>query len=333
MSDEIADGLSRALGEAWGAPPAIENLQVASAGARRRNLLFDALRGDERVPLVATIIPNRAMQVMEIPVEVASLRLAEEQGMAVPHVHGCWDEPDYVGGSFFVSSRIDGETIPRQVLRLVEANPGLGPELARQCGHSLARLHAADPAKAHPDLPRPPAGRSAIEQALVTAQVGIAELLQPSPSFTFGLRWLERHTPAAPDRLSLVHGDFRNGNLIVGTDGLRAALDWEVCHVGDPMQDLAWLCMRMWRFRNDDYEVGGFGDVADLRAGYEEAGGSWRPEAFHWWKTLSTLSWGCGLAAQAKAHLDGSVPHIIMAASGRRVAELEYDLLMLLPDA
>ena len=116
----------------------------------------------------------------------------------------------------------------------------------------------------------------------------------------------------------------------MGEDGLRAALDWEVCRIGDPMEDLAWLCMRMWRFRNDALEVGGFARLEDLRGGYETAGGTWIQHSFHWWKVLSTLRWGLGLAGQAAAHIGGTVPSVVMAASGRRVAELEYDTLMLI---
>ena len=152
----------------------------------------------------------------------------------------------------------------------------------------------------------------------------------PSAPFELAFRWLARNPPPAPERLCLVHGDFRNGNMIVGEDGLRAALDWEVSRIGDPMEDLGWLCQRMWRFRNDALEVGGFGRRVDLAAGYREAGGSFHEASFHWWKTIATLRWGIGLAGQAAAHLDGSVPSIVMAASGRRIAELEYDTLMLL---
>ena len=117
---------------------------------------------------------------------------------------------------------------------------------------------------------------------------------------------------------------------MVAEDGLRAALDWELTHIGDPMEDLGWLCQRMWRFRNDELEVGGFASRNDLRAGYQAEGGTWNEASFHWWKTLGTLRWGLGLAGQAAAHIDGSVSSIVMAASGRRVAELEYDTLMLL---
>ena len=320
-------GLAAFLAKEWGTAVEIENLSVASAGARRLNLLFDAVRGGERVPLVATIIPNAALQIMPIEVEASHLRFAEAAGMPAPHVHAVCDDASWVGGPFFLSSRVAGETIPRQILRLVESQPGLGPRLARQCGEALAKLHAADP-RAHPRLGA--AAGDPIEASLRAAEALVRGLLQPSPAFTLALRTLERERPPAPPRLTVVHGDFRNGNLIVDRTGLCAALDWEICHAGDPMEDLGWLCQRMWRFRNDALEVGGFGARADLVAGYTAAGGRFDAERFRWWKALGTLRWGLGLAGQAKAHLDGSVPSIVMAASGRRVAELEWDVLMLL---
>jgi aminoglycoside phosphotransferase (APT) family kinase protein len=325
--DALRDGLAAFLAKEWGASVEVELVGVASAGARRRNVLFDALRDGERISLVATIIPNAALQIMPIEVEAAHLRFAEAAGMPAPHVHAVCDDPAFAGGPFFVTSRVAGETIPRQVLRLVERDPALGPRLARQCGEALARLHAADPAGAHPRITKP---EEPIETALRAVGALVRDLLQPSPAFTLALRTLERERPPPPARLAVVHGDFRNGNLIVGPDGLRAALDWEICHLGDPMEDLGWLCQRMWRFRNDALEVGGFGARADLAAGYAAAGGHFEPARFRWWKAMGTLRWGLGLAGQAKAHLDGSVPSIVMAASGRRVAELEWDVLMLL---
>ena len=327
---QTARGLAGFLTREWGGPVAVENLSIASAGARRRNALFDAVEaGGARRPLVATIVPNEAILELPIPVEAGRRRLAEEAGLPVPHVHAVCDEARWVGGPFFVTGRVEGVSVPRQVLRRVEATPALGPVLAEQCGRALARLHAVDCEKAHPDLPRPEGGDPAAA-ALARATELMGELLQPSPAFALALRWLSRHRPSPPERLAVVHGDFRNGNLIVGDDGLRAVLDWEVSHVGDPMEDAGWLCMRMWRFRSDALEVGGFGTREDLRRGYGAEGGDWRADRLHWWKTMKTLSWGLGLAGQAAAHLDGSVPSIVMAASGRRVAELEYDVLMLL---
>ena len=327
---EIQDGLGRFLTKERGKPVEARELAIASAGARRRNVLFEAVAAGEVTPLVATIIPNAAIQALPIEVEAAALRMAEASGAPAPHVHGVSDDASFVGGPFFITQRVEGETIPRRVLRLIEKDPGLGATLTRQCGAALARIHAADVAAAHPDLPR---NARPVEAALAGVNALIDGLLQPSPTFALAAGWLERERPPEPERCTLVHGDFRNGNLIIGDDGLRAVLDWEVTHLGDPMEDPGWLCQRMWRFRNDDFEVGGFGTRADLRAGYEAAGGHFDEARFVWWKIMGTLKWGLGLAGQAAAHLDGSVPSVIMAASGRRVAELEYDLLMLMRPA
>ena len=326
--DQTQKGLAAFLSQTWGKPVAIENLELASAGARRRNVLFDAVAGGERTGLVATIVPFAAMQLVPIEVEASNLQLAEAAGMPVPHVHAATSNTSWVGGPFFLTSRVAGETIPRQVLRLVEKTPGLGPRLARQCGAALAKLHAADASRAHPLVLRP--SGDPLEAALATSRRQLDELLQPSPAFTLCFNWLKRNRPRGPERITVVHGDFRNGNLIVDADGLRASLDWEGCHLGDPMEDAGWVAQRMWRFRNDTLEVGGFGTRDDLRAGYQEAGGQWNEARYRWWKAQGTLRWGLGLAGQAKQHLDGSVPSIVLAASGRRVAELEYDTLMLL---
>jgi aminoglycoside phosphotransferase (APT) family kinase protein len=330
--DRVRKGLEEFLSQLWDEPVSIENLQPASAGARRQNLFFDAKRGTESgesLSLVATITPNQAMQVMDVEVEADTLRLAEAAGTPVAHVVASTSDTSFVGGPFFITTRVAGETIPRRVLRLIESHPGLGAELAQQCGQALARLHAIDPSKGRAELARP-GPVSPAEHAIAVTEALMDALLQPSPAYALGLRWLVRQLPDPPDRTAILHGDFRNGNIIVDEQGLRAALDWEVAKIGDPMEDLAWLCMRMWRFRNDALEVGGFGSASDLRAGYEAMGGQWRQESFHWWKVLCTLRWGLGLAGQAAAHLSGSVPSIVMAASGRRVAELEYDVLMLI---
>lgn len=328
-ADDLAPGLERFLGEQWGGPVTVSDLRVASAGARRRNVLFEANGPEHAERLVATVIPTAEVQIVDVGIEVANLRLAEAAGVPVPHVVGVSDDPSYVGGPFFVSTEVTGETVPRQVLRLVDAHPGLGPTLARQCGAALARLHAADRWSVHPDVEGPVEGGSPVDTALEGLRAQLDELLQPSAAFELGFRWLVDEAPS-DDRVALVHRDLRNGNLVVGPDGLRAVLDWEASGLGSPMADLAWMCVRMWRFGNDHLQVGGFAELEDLRAGYEEAGGTWDGSAFGWWKVLGSLRWGLGLANQARQHLADEFRSIVMAASGRRVAELEYDVLMLL---
>ncbi len=323
----LDEGLARWLAEQWGEPVTVENLTVSSAGARRINALFDATSEHHREALAATVMPTPEIQILDVASEAAVRLLAERHGVPVPHVHGVCVDDSFTGGPFFVSSRIDGETIPRRVLRLVDEH-AIGQRLGRQLGHALGSLHAIDGAEAPAALARPPGDRP-IALALSTVRTNVAALLQPEPAFSYGLRWLELNQPPEPERCVIVHSDTRNGNLIVGADGLRAILDWEGAHVGDPMEDVAWPCTRMWRFGVDSLTVGGFADIADLRRGYEDAGGHWDDARFRWWRVLGTLRWGTGLAGQAAAHLDGRFRSIVMAGSGRRVSELAFDVLQL----
>jgi aminoglycoside phosphotransferase (APT) family kinase protein len=328
LSRPVGEGLAEFLGEQLGEPVAIENVSEASAGARRRNVLFDAVTARARLELVASITPSAAILLTPTETEAASLRLAEEAKVPVPHVHFVCTESRYVGGPFFVSTRVAGETVPRKVLRLVERER-IGDRLVAQLGEAFARLHAVPVARAPTGLALS-GGANAVERALAAMGTQLDSLWQPAPALALGLRWLEREAAVVPPRLAFTHGDLRNGNIIVDASGLRAVLDWEGAHLGDPMEDLAWICLRTWRFGSDALEVGGFAKRPVLVEAYTRAGGEFHLRAFHWWKVLGTLRWGIGLARQAIGHMDGSVPSIVMAASGRRVAELEFDLLTLL---
>jgi aminoglycoside phosphotransferase (APT) family kinase protein len=332
-TDTVAKGLASFLSDTFGRPITTSNLVASSAGARRGNILFDAQDGDRTLGLVATIIPTSDIEISPITAEAAIRDLAEQHGVPVPHIHATCTDPSYVGGPFFLSTRVDGESVPRRVLRLVHAE-GIGERVAEQLGEAMGHLHAIDPALAPQELMGDDGGNPAAT-ALADIEVTVSELVPNRPAFALGLRWLERHLPGPPPRHTVVHSDIRNGNLIVNKDGLAAVLDWEGSRrSGDPMQDLAWPSLRMWRFREDEREIGGFAGREPFIAGYERAGGTFDVDRFQWWKVLGTLRWGLGLAGQAAAHLDGRFSTVVMAASGRRVPELEWDLLMLLrPDA
>jgi hypothetical protein len=154
-------------------------------------------------------------------------------------------------------------------------------------------------------------------------------LAQPHPVFELALRWLADHRPA-PRPATLVHGDFRLGNLIIGPDGLRAVLDWELPHIGNPVEDLGWLCVRAWRF-GGALPVAGVGTREALLAAYEQAGGSpVDPEELRWWEVSGTLAWGVICIAQAERHRSGGERSVELATIGRRVCENEWDLCRLL---
>lgn len=328
-SGELAAGLAGYLSELHRRPVTVTGLVSSSAGARRRNVLFDADDGDRTWRLVATILPTPEIAQNPITAEAAIRDLAERHGVPVPHVHAVCTDDGYLGGPFLLSERVAGESIPRRVLRLVHGR-GIGDRVARQLGEALGRLHGIDPALAPPDLIGSRTDDPAAE-ALAEVDAAMSQLLAPRPVFALGLRWLERRLPGPPPRRTLLHTDARNGNVIVAEDGLRALLDWEGARAqGDPMRDLAWPALRMWRFREDEREIGGFAGREPFIAGYRDAGGAFYADRFEWWKVLGTVRWGLGLAEQAAAHLDGRFSSVVMAASGRRVSELEWDLSMLI---
>ena len=122
------------------------------------------------------------------------------------------------------------------------------------------------------------------------------------------------------------------GNLIVDESGLAAVLDWELVHIGEVYEDLAWFCIRAWRFGAPEaLGAGGLGSVENFLSAYEEAAGTALDrDAFRWWLTVATLRWGVICRFQAERHLSGQTPSVELAAIGRRVSETEWDVLDLL---
>ena len=210
-TDTVAKGLAAFLSDTFGRPVTTSNLVASSAGARRGNILFDAQDGDRTLGLVATILPTSEIEINPITAEAAIRDLAEQHGVPVPHIHAVCTDPAYVGGPFFLSTRVDGESVPRRVLRLVHAE-GIGELVAEQLGEALGHLHAIDPALGPKELAGDEGGNPAAT-ALAEIEVTASTLVPNRPAFALGLRWLERHLPGPPAGATLVHSDVRNGNL------------------------------------------------------------------------------------------------------------------------
>ncbi len=308
MSDDLAAQLAEVLGAS-----AVNDLARLSGGASRETWRFVA----DGEPLV--LQRQRGGDVRDMAVEVAALRAAAAGGVPAARVVASGDATSALGASFMVLTAIDGETIARKILRDDEYAHAR-TVLTTQLGAALAQLHAVD-ASIVPALPAPDQLQQ-YREVLDTSE-------QPHPAFELAFRWLAAHQPAASQQ-TLVHGDFRLGNVMVGDDGLRAVLDWELAHLGDPMEDLGWLCVRAWRFGLPQ-PVAGLGAYEQLFEAYEAAGGApVDPEVVRWWEVLGTLKWGIICIMQASTHLTGVLRSHELAAIGRRVCENEHDLFLAL---
>jgi aminoglycoside phosphotransferase (APT) family kinase protein len=257
--------------------------------------------------------------------EALLMQTARLAGVPEPEVLGIFEESDGLGNGF-VMEWLDGETLGKRIVQSEEL-AGIRPKLARQCGEILARIHAIDvagmPVASHLEIIEP---RSFVEQSWDTYK----SLETPQPMLDYTARWLIEHLPESP-RSTLVHNDFRNGNLMIGPDGVRAVLDWEIAHIGDPMRDLGWICTNSWRFGNSALPVGGFGDYEELFAGYESVSGqSVDREHVKFWEVFGSFWWGMVCLSMVGIYRSGIDRSVERAAIGRRTSEGQVDCVNLL---
>jgi aminoglycoside phosphotransferase (APT) family kinase protein len=318
-----SDALAAVLAPVCG-PGHVEGMRRMSGGASRETWTFDLVAADgTRQGLVLRRDPGAHTGWSDRATEYSLLEATAAAGVPVPRVRMLLPPSGELGNGF-VMDRVEGETIARRILR-DDAFAGARPLLASQCGEIAARIHATDVST----LPKMYVQSAAAQIAQYRAQLD--DFNEPHPAFELGFRWLDENPPPQPPEPALVHGDFRHGNLIIGPDGVRAVLDWEISHLGDPVEDLGWLCVKSWRFGVADKLVGGFGDIDDLLEAYERAGGKHVDEsALRWWVAFGTLKWGIICIAQAFVHLNGVVRSVELATIGRRVVEMEWDLLNIL---
>jgi len=263
--------------------------------------------------------------------EFTLLAAAGAAGVPVPRVRWCADDADGLG-SAFVMDFVPGETIARKLLRDPEYAAARAA-LPEQLASALACIHRMDPAApALAHLTRPDAGTTPAAAELARFD-GIYRAIAPDPhpAFELAFRWLSARSPA-PRRLAVVHGDYRVGNVIVGPEGLRAVIDWELTHVGDPMEDVGWLCVRSWRFGAEP-PVGGLCARERFFEAYQASGGDpVDPAVARWWEVFGNLRWGIMTIMQAQTFL-GGVKNVELASIGRRTCETELELLDLMESA
>lgn len=326
MSEALAEALSRWTARTLGTAGPVTGLRRVSGGASMETWLFQL--GDRglvlrRAPggqaLHRALGPTLAQQ-------AALMQAAARQGVRVPAVVATLQPADGLGEGF-VMDQVPGETLPARIQSLPEFAAARA-HLVDDCARELARIHRIDPEDLPEALPLLQPAQALAE--LDTRLQGSGALL---PLLHLALGWLSRGVPEAVAP-RVLHGDFRLGNLMVDRQGLAAVLDWELAHRGDPAQDLAYLCLPSWRFGQPERPVAGIGDVETLLAAYIRHGGPpIEPARWRWWLVHGTVWWGLTCLTMAQLWRDGVDRSLERLVIGRRVSEVELDLLLLLePD-
>jgi len=241
-------------------------------------------------------------------------------GTEVPVPEALWLELDerWLGHPFFVMEEIAGFESSPQAIALppyAEHAENLGYEKWTILGH-IAR---ADPAALGllDKMKAPDPERCWRRELDYWEGVLDEDELDPQPIIRAAIRWLRKHRPPAPERLSVVHGDYRTGNFLYDTHGhVQAILDWEMAHLGDPLEDLAWSLNRTWNWARDE-RAGALLPKEQAIAIWEAAAGRKAdPEGLHWWELFSSVKAQGIWTSSGKEYLEGKNRDPILSLSG-----------------
>lgn len=325
-----------ALAEYVRAAFSAENVSVGdcrklSGGAIQENWLVDlVIEGGERAGALATVVRTDAPSGVAVSHsradEFVLLSAAFEAGVTVPEPLLCCEDKTVIGKPFVVMRQIGGTALGQKVTR----DPDIGGDrevLAERLGEELARIHSMTPeTHSFAFLPGPETVDS-----LKEFRDHLDELGEPRSALEWGLRWLEINR-LPPEEMVLLHHDFRTGNYMVDADGLTGILDWEFAGWGEPHEDIGWFCAMCWRFGQRDRPAGGIGSRAALYRGYERVSGrKVDPKRVYFWEVFAHIRWAVIAVQQGHRFLKGGERTLDIVLTGRRPAEIEYEILRMTP--
>ncbi len=323
-TEDLQQKLAAVLAQQLGCTVTISELVKLTGGAAAQTWRFNAAFAEKCLPLVMRLAHDGEQfdGALDKKSEALVQGAAVESGVPAANILAVL-EPAAGLGEGYIMAYIEGETIPQKILgqsrfQVARSN------MAKQCGEILATIHAV-PLSDVSLLPQ-----YSVPQQIQRLKNNFLSYGEQLPVFHYAFKWLEERMPADADSC-LVHGDFRHGNLIVNEQGIAAILDWEMAHIGNPMEDLGWLCVNSWRFGRSDLPVGGFGIREDLYAAYEKKSGrAVSPDVVTFWELYGVLKWGIICLYQTHVHLIGKERSVERAAIGRRVSECELDIMDLI---
>ena len=333
--------LQSALSEALAKPVVVTDLQRLTAGATKQTWRIAANVGAApQAYILQTVAPTRLHANNGTPKRTLSpeqdakiTQLAHTHGVPVPGLV-LKLEPAHGLGLGQITAFVAGETLAPKILRDARFETAR-QRLTGHCAQALAAIHRI-PAPAATFLPRLDATRQWQDNRALVDASGVRHA-----ALEWGLRWVEERLGAHQNpALATVHGDFRLGNLIVNETGLAAVIDWELAHLGDPLQDLAWLCLRTWRF-GGPHAVGGFGQRETLYADYaQHSGNVVDRQGVFFWEMACQVRWsvmclGMGIGGMGHGALVAQPQRVSLEHRliGRRMEEPLWDMVQMVKTA
>lgn len=307
---------------------AITGGERLTGGAIQENTaLTITVEGGPRAGVYEVVLRREALAGVPVSLPLAQqfalIRAAHEAGVTVPEPLWLCDDTEVMGQPFYLMRRVAGEALGT---RIVKDAPH--EALAERLASELAKIHTITPPREELDFLDPVDESPALDW-VARWRAYLDEEPEPHPILELGLRWLERHAPPLGE-VVLCHHDFRTGNYMVANGELTGVLDWEFAGWSDPMEDIGWICARCWRFGSNQWEAGGIAARETFYRAYEAASGrTVDRDIIPYWEAMAHVRWAVIALQQTSRHLSGREPSLELALIGRRLPELEYEVLRL----
>jgi aminoglycoside phosphotransferase (APT) family kinase protein len=306
--------VAAALAAVHGGAVEVRHMRLAAGGNSRECWIVQVSRDGAADTVVLRCDPDDWIRPQEMTREIVGMRVAERSGIPAPRVIATHEDAP-ADRPFVIVDFVPGESIPRRIHRQPEFGVAR-QRFAAQCGSILRRLHDSDPAGAHQLGTREPVAE--LERRYANAS-------SASPVLAGALTWIREHQPGAIEDV-VVHGDFRLGNMLIDNDGIAAVLDWETAHLGDPYEDLAWVCQRAWRYGGSE-PVGGIGTCEDLLRAYVGDLALVDQHRLHWWSVWGATFWALASRELSEVRRSSAGDAMETAAIARQVCVQEQRVL------
>lgn len=316
---------------------AVRNLFRIPGGQSRETWSFDASWREDGKPIERGMIlrrdPDASLLEANDGLEYRVMEAVGAHGIPAPQMYWLEDDPSHLDRPFCMMARIDEcEASPQKVLLAPRMFP-VRQQIAGQFVEILARIHHLDWRAAGLDFITPPASESACGLAEIERweEIVVRESLDPQPVLRAAFRWMRRHQPKPAERIVLIHADYRTGNFLAHPSGeIRGILDWEMTHLGDPLEDVGWACIRPWRWMGNEL-IGGLLDRSDFYRKYEAASGfTVDEESVRFWEVLGNVKLAAIFLTGGRSYCEGRTHSPMMAFLGRNVQRLELEIMDLM---
>lgn len=327
MSGSLAEALDAYLSRVWGAPVAVEGLSRISGGASRETYRFDAVREGERRGYILRRDPPGSLIDTDRTTEFEAIAAFAGKDVAAPQTILLEADGAELGRPFFIMGRVDGGA-PASPF----APDPYGPHAAaigEQFFTILGRI-AREPAETMRLAARGTPAPDACWKRELDYWAGVIEAdeIHPQPIVRAAVRRLYRNPPPPARKVSLVHGDYRSGNFLHdGAGRIIAVLDWEMAHLGDPLEDLAWAMDPLWSRPGDPRVSGMIEPEAGLAIWSRVSGIEVDRKALAWWRLFASVKGQAIWISSARAWADGGMSEPILAFSGWYTARAQDVIL------